>query len=213
MPFITDRDLLIQEPDLFRDAGFLAQKLITATGSITSGKLTITGSDFAAVNVTVGHVVVHGSTPLEITLRNSATQVTVSMLRASIDDAVIPPPNASTAAVSVFTFAPQISAAHATVLSMLGLAAAGKGIAGEADETAVTNPRDLATLESAIALSLIWAAAASVAGPASNAASRADYFRMHAGRERAIAAARLDLDGDGIPDAERRPGAASFLRQ
>ena len=212
MPFITDRDLLALEPDLFRDVGFLAQRLINTTGSVSAGKLTISGADFAAVGVTTGHVVVHGSAPLEILLRNSATQVTVSLLRATVDDAAIPPPAAGTLAAVVFTFAPQIAAAHAAVLRMLGLPAAGSGLPGEADETAITNPRDLAMLEALLAMSLIWSAAAAVAGPGSGAMFRAEHYRQRTARERSTVIARLDVNGDGIVDAERRAGTGVFVR-
>lgn len=212
MPFITDRDLLALDPDLFRDVGFIAQRLINATGSISSGKLTVTGADFVATGVTVGHVIVHNGLPLEIIIRNSTTQVTLSLLRASVDDAVILPPNASTAAAVVFTFAPQIAAAHAAVLRMLGLVAAGKGLPGEVDETAITNPRELAMLEALLTLGLVWSAAAAIAGPGSNAAARAEQYRQRAARERSTVVARLDVDGDGLADAERRAGAGVFVR-
>jgi hypothetical protein len=211
--FITDRDLLALEPDLFRDVGFLAQRLINATGSITSGKLNITGGDFAAAGVTVGHVVVHGSQPLEITLRNSATQVNVSLLRVRTDDPPINPPNAGAAAAVVFTFAPQIAAAHAGLLMMLGLPEAGTGAFGEVDETAITNPGELRMLETLLALRTIWAAAAAVGGAGSSAAARAEQYRLRAAHERSCVRARLDLDGDGVPDAERRAGAGVFVRR
>ncbi len=210
--FITDRDLLAFEPDLFRDAGFVSQRLINTTGSISSGKLNITGADFAATGVTVGHVVVHNGTPMEVLLRNSATQVTVSLLRASAADAAIVPPNASTAAAVVFTFAPQVASAHAMVLAMLGLPAAGRGLAGEIDETAIKNPDDLRTLEALLTLGLVWAGAAAVAGPGSNAAARAEQYRLRAARERSAAVARLDANGDGVADSERRAGAGVFVR-
>lgn len=212
MPLITDRDLLALEPDLFRDLGLIAQRLINTTGSITSGKLNITGADFAAVGVTAGHIIVHGSTPVEITLRNTSTQVTVSLLRAAAADPVITPPNATTAPAVVYTFAPQIAMAHAMVLAMLGLPAAGKGLPGEVDETAIRNADDLRLLETLLTLSLVWSAAAAAAGPGSSAAGRAEQYRLRAARERSIAIARLGVNGDGVVDAQRRAGTGVFVR-
>jgi len=212
MPFITDRDLLILEPDLLRDVGFLAQRLINATGSITSGKLNITGADFVAAGVTVGHVIVHGQTPMEVVFRNSASQVTVSLLRSAATDPIITPPNAATAPAVVFTFAPQIAAAHAVVLAMLGLPAAGTAAPGEPGEAAITNPQDLRMLATLLSLGLIWSAAAAVSGPHSNAASRAEHYRLRAARDRSTVVARLDVDGDGIPDAQRCAAAGVFVR-
>jgi len=212
MPLISDRDLLILEPDLFRDVGFLAQRVINATGSITSGKLNVTGADFVTAGVNVGHVIVHGQTPLEVIFRNSASQLTVSLLRAATTDPVITPPNASTAPAIVFTFAPQIAAAHAAVLAMLGLPAAGTAAPGTPDETAITNPHELRMLAALLSLSLIWSAAAAVSGPHSNAASRAEQYRQRAARERSSVIARLDIDGDGLADAQRSAAAAAFAR-
>ena len=209
---ISDRDLLTFEPDLFRDVGFLALRLVNATGSITSGKLNVSGADLAAVGVTAGHVVLHSGVPLEVTLRNSTTQLTVSLLRASAVDPIIPPPNAATAPVVVFTFAPQIAAAHAGALLMLGLPAAGKGLPGEPDETAIVNPDDLKPLVALLALSLVWSAAAAIHGAGSGAAARAEHYRLRASRERSTAIARLDVDGDWVADAERRAGAAALMR-
>jgi len=155
---------------------------------------------------------VHGSQPLEITLRNSVTQVNVSLLRARADDPPINPPNAGAAAAVVFTFAPQIAAAHAGLLLMLGLPEAGQGVSGEADETAITNPGDLKLLEALLTLRLIWMAAAAVTGAGSSAAARAEQYRLRAAHERSCVRATLDLDGDGKPDAERRAGACVFVR-
>jgi len=98
------------------------------------------------------------------------------------------------------------------LLAMLNLPALGLGLVGEPDESAITNPADLRTLEALLTLHLVWAAAAAVAGSGSVQASRAESYRLRAARERSALRARLDLDGDGVPDAERRPGAAVLVR-
>jgi hypothetical protein len=139
--------------------------------------------------------------------------VTVSLLRASIGDAAISPANTSSAPAVVFTFAPQIAAAHAALLTMLGLPAAGAGLPGETDESAVVNSRNLAMLESLLTLALVWSAAAALAGEGSGAALRAESYRKRASRERQVAAAKLDLDGDGVADAQRRAAAGEFVRE
>ena len=210
--FITDRDLLAIEPDLFRDIGFLAQRIVSTTGSLSGGKLTITSGDFIAAGVTVGHVIAHNGLPMEIVLRNSATQVTVSLVRASAADPVITPPNAASAAATVFTFAPQIAAAHKAVLSMLGLPAAGAALPGEPDESAIVNPDDLKPLTAHLALAAIYAAASTLSGPSSALAAKADHHRARAANARALTAARLDINGDGLADAQRQAGSVSLSR-
>ncbi|HZW08089.1 MAG TPA: hypothetical protein VFF65_13280, partial [Phycisphaerales bacterium] len=71
---------------------------------------------------------------------------------------------------------------------------------------------ELVTLESLLALHTIYAAAGAAAPHGSPLADRAAQFRLRAGAERTRLAARIDTDGDGHPDATRRPGVIPLLR-
>jgi len=67
-------------------------------------------------------------------------------------------------------------------------------------------------LESLAALHLIWLSATLNAGSDALVATRADRYRAMYMRERERVGAFLDLDGDGFPDAVRRPSIVPLLR-
>lgn len=210
--FTADRDLLVLEPDLFRDLGFLAQRLLSTTASINSGKLTTASNQLVALGIESGHVVLFGGRPIEVIERISETELIISLLRARRTSPILVPPAASSTPAVIFTFAPQIAAAHDALLAMLGLARAGFAAPGEPDESRIINPDDLRGLETALAMQLVYAAAGALAGPASPQAARAAHYQRVASSIRAIVRARLDLNGDGVADAERRAAAGMFTR-
>lgn len=208
--FAADRDLLVIEPNLFRDVSFLSQRLLKTTGSIGAGVLTLTSGDAAAVGIDAGHVVLHEETALEVTERLSSTTLAVSLLRASVDDPAIPPSDVGSGVVIVATFAPQIALVHETILAMLGIDSTGAD--GSLAEAQILNPRELMRVEALGALHLVYDAAAPLAGPDSAAWARAGMYRTRYARERWRAAARVDLDGDGLADATRRLSVAPLRR-
>jgi hypothetical protein len=208
--FAADRDLLVIEPNLFRDVSFLSQRLLKTTGSISAGVLTLTSGDAAAVGIDAGHVVLHEETALEVTERLSSTTLAVSLLRASVDDPAIPPSDVGSGVVIVATFAPQIALVHETILAMLGIDSTGAD--GSLAEAQILNPRELMRVEALGALHLVYDAAAPLAGPDSAVWARAAMYRSRTARERWRAAARVDLDGDGLADATRRLSVAPLRR-
>lgn len=221
--FANDRDLLALEPTLLRDVGFAAQTLARATAGIASGVLTAAGVNFASLGVAAGSVLSVDGVPMEVLARTSGTTLNVSLLRAAPADAQIIPGNVTGAAMVVSTFRPQIALAHEQVLRMAGLgsaqagsAQAGSAQAGSAQagspepvgESAVVNPESLRLLECLGALHLIFAAASACGaardGDAGWATGRAEMYRQRFVHERGRCRVRLDLDGDGFADAERR---------
>ncbi|MBX3359694.1 MAG: hypothetical protein KF745_14840 [Phycisphaeraceae bacterium] len=203
--FAADRDLLILEPSLFRDISFLAQRILETTGSTSGATLTITG-DAASPGVTTGHVVLVGGVPLEVLARTTATVLEVSRPRLDSESPPVTPPTLTAQPVTVTTFLPQIALAHASVLRMIGVEP------GDPAESRITNARSLRLLESLIALGLVYDAAAASTGPQSPAAFRAEAYRLRAVHERTRAVARLDLDGDGLPDHSRSLSAGRWTR-
>jgi hypothetical protein len=211
--FATDRDLLIIEPTLVRDVSFLAQEPVRGTGNLSGTTLTLAGASFTGAGVGPGHVALVGRTPLEILAVTGASTATVSLLRESTAAPAIGPQAASGAPVAVVTFRPQIALAHAQLLRLFGLRPAGSALLeGEADESAVVNAAELAHFEALGALHLIYAAAAALAGDATPIAQRASMYRDRFARERWRARARLDLDADGVPDAERTANLSRLAR-
>lgn len=214
--FATDRDLLMLEPNLFRDVQWVGQRLVSGTGSISGTTLTLASQDVGldAAGVAAGHIVVVDGAPYEVLARLSASTATISRLRDDPDGAALTPSPVTGKPVQVVTFRPQIAIVHWQVLRMLGIEpeAAPQGQPGE---ESITNPAALRTLEALGALHLVYAAAA---GPGAGDArtsyewGRMQIYRERFAAERQCAAARIDLDGDGLPDATRRLNVVQYVR-
>lgn len=209
--FTSDRDLLTLEPNVFRDAGWVGQRLLSTTGSTSGTTLTIAAGSLTDVGIDAGHVLVYDAVPLEVLAIGSATAATVSILRAGLSDPAITPPALGTKNVACWTFRPQIALVHTQILRMLG-------IEPDADpdslvtEASIVNPASLALAESLGTLHLVYSAAAALSQADSALAARAQMYRQRFGEERQRAVARIDLDGDGEADATRRLNLVQFLR-
>jgi hypothetical protein len=220
--FASDRDLLVYEPNLFRDVGWVGQTLIKGTGNVSGTTLTITGgadANLLTANVATGYVVLVGGTPYEIVSRLSGSTATISRLRDQSTDAVRPPTAGTALDVMVMTFRPQIQIVHEQVLRMLGIEPNDPALS-PADplaigEDKITNPGSLARVEALGALHLIYAAAAAPGGDLGlgSLAGRAQLYRDRFARERQRVIAHIDTDGDGQPDATRRLNVIQFVRE
>lgn len=212
MPFATDRDLLALEPNLFRDAGWLGQRLVKGTANIAGSNLTFTSQDVGldAAGVAAGDVVTAAGVSYEILSRTSSAVIVISRLRDLASDPGIPPAAGTGLDTSVYSFSPQIAMVHRQLLRMLGIEpTAGIGVVGE---SSVTNPDALRLVEAYGALAFIYTAASVLAGSASPAAQRLELYRRLFAEERQHAAAAIDLDGDGVPDATRRLNTIQLMR-
>lgn len=230
--FITDRDLLVLEPNLFRDVGWLGQRVLDSTCSIAGTTLTVPGAvDLAALGVTTGHVILVNGLPLEVLARPSSTTLTVSKVRADTADAAIAPGSAPGGTpAQVWTFRPQIALVHAQVLRLLGVEPAGGGFSGSAFdgqlvESQIIRGRSLWVLEALLALHQIYSAAAGLSGGAGSSAGRspatstpsplaerAEMYRRRAALERTRAVAYLDTNNDGVAEIARYVGVACWTR-
>src|SRR5262245_23969953 len=119
--FTTDRDLLVLEPNVFRDAGWVGQRLLSTTGSVSGTTMTLVSGSFATAGIQPGHVLIYDAMAIEVISVTSATVATVSLLRAKLSDPSIPPPALGVKPVACWTFRPQIALVHAQVLRMLGI--------------------------------------------------------------------------------------------
>ncbi|QOJ00588.1 MAG: hypothetical protein HRU70_08825 [Phycisphaeraceae bacterium] len=211
--FANDRDLLVYEPNLFRDLGWAGQRLVKGVGSIGGTTLTMASQDVAldAASVVAGHVTVVGGTAYEVIARLGPDTLTLSRLRDDPAGPVIPPSPAAGQEVNVTTFTPQIAACHAEVLRVLGIEPDAPGHGG-VTEASIVNPGALRRLECLGALASAWSGAAGLQGEGSSAWARAADYRARFAAERGRVRVLIDLDGDGIADATRRLGAVSLER-
>lgn len=210
MPFVTDRDLLIFEPALFRDFSWAGQTLVSASAaSIAGTTLTSASSDFIAAGVQPGMVALVGGASLEVVAVAGPTTLTISRPRERIDDPALPPLAVTGAALRIATFAPQIALMHEEILRLLGVSAVG---AGSPDENDILNPRSLSRLEALGALHVVFFGAAASQGADTPLWARAAHYRERFIDEKRQTFAHIDLDGDGKADAVRRPGLARLRR-
>lgn len=212
--FITDRDLLVLEPNLFRDVGWLGQRLCDGTATVSGTALTLTSSPSAGdAGVTAGHVVVIGGLALEVLARTGPTSLTISKLRADPGDPAITPGAIGVTSAQVWTLAPQIAVAHGQILRLLGIEpGASPALPGQATESQIVRPRSLWLLEALLTLNLVYASAAALSGADSPVAQRAEHYRQRAAAERARAVAYLDTNGDGQAEVARYVGVACLSR-
>lgn len=196
MPFAADRDLLILEPNLFRDVQFRAQRIVSGSVSIAGNVLTFLSQDngLVAASVNAGHVVVVGDESYEVVERVSDSELTVSRPREHATDEVIPPAPVGNVAAYISTFRPQIALVHRDLLARAEIT----------DESQVQNPADLAALEAAQAVREILQAC-----PLPERAAR--FIRL-AERLAAHATIKLDPNADGIADATRRLSPGNLSR-
>lgn len=211
MSFASDRDLLVLEPNLFRDIAWAGQKRISATDAATVGTtLTSASSDFVTADINPGHIALLNGISLEVISRDSPTQLTVSLIRDDLADPLLPPPALTAAQLDITTFGPQIASIEDQLLRALGIEPTDPNASPAA--TDITNPAALARLEALGALHLIFAAAAALATDQDRFWIKAQMHRDRFIAQRNRIAIGIDLDGDGLPDATRRLNTIQFVR-
>ena len=211
MNFSTDRDLLVLEPNVFRDVPFVSQqRLRVSDGAISGTTLTSASADFAAAEVDAGSVVLVDNRPLEVVSRNDANTLTVSLARGSMAGAALPPGDGTDLDVAMRTFAPQAALVHDTLLRLVGIDPDDPDAA--IDEDAIVSLGLMARLEALGTLERVYSAAVAIAGDNESLLQKADQSRraFHIALERANVL--LDTDGDGHADTQRRPGLIRLVR-
>ncbi len=208
MAMITDRDLAVIEPLMFVDAVSAATLLETVLdGSVLGNNVTSPTADFAAVNIGAGSVVVVGTTALEVMDRLSATTLTVSRLRADVNDPILPPDGGNGLKVTVYTFARLIRQVEDDLLRRLGLDPQVIGGPQLVNFPAVARLAGLRTVAAA------YATVASISTLNDSLAARATLYADRAATVLRGLEALVDIDGDGVEDALRRPSLINFNRR
>ncbi|HMN40462.1 MAG TPA: hypothetical protein PKE29_06415 [Phycisphaerales bacterium] len=210
--FAHDRDLLAIEPNLFRDVAWLAQTIALTTGTLEAGTLTMADA-VPPGTVAPGMVCVVSRAPLEIIAVPSSDTLTLSLTRIDPAGPQLVPADRSDAAVSISAFTPQLALTHAQLLRMLGITSDLVTGPGVVTEESILNPRDLTLVECLGALHLIYSAGAAALADTSPLAQRARMYQDRFARERWRVRARLDLDGDGVADAERTLSVTHLVRE
>ena len=126
--FSSDVDILKYEPVLFGELHVSWQVLAQGTGAAVSGTtLTVDGEAFTVSGVEAGGVVYLQSTDgsiqgtYEIVSVDSATELTISVLRSEVTDDAIAPVQASDVSYRICTYAPQAGEAAYQLTEHFGI--------------------------------------------------------------------------------------------
>ena len=214
--FSNDVDVLKWEPVLFGELHLPSQVKASGTGAALSGTtLTAAGADFVAAEIEAGGVIYLRSADgtvdgaYEIVSVDSATALTVSVVRADTADPAVAPPPGNDIAWRVCTFASQARDAAFELTQCFGIQPG-----DPASEIAVENLLDTEGLRRA---SVLWVIAKAYAMWASRPAGecfwrKALFYEQLYQKARQRCHVTVDLGGDGVADIARVGGAIRLVR-
>lgn len=202
--FSNDTDVLKYEPTLFGELHLPGQVLASGTGGELNGTtFTVSGADFTSSQVLAGGVVYMQSADglldraVEIVSVDSATQLTVSVLRSDLDDDAIAPPAATNISYRISTLAPQADEVGFRLTEYFGI-----GPGNPVSDIDADDILDASVLKQASVFAVISSVYATLASKAED-----EIFwkkSMHYQRlfERARQRCRLSIDvgSDGVAD-------------
>jgi hypothetical protein len=214
--FSNDVDILKYEPALFGELHLPGQVLASGSGAALSGT-TLTAADghFTVAGVTGGCVAYLRSADgtldgtYEVISVDSATQLTVSVLRSDTTDAPIAPPAAEDVSYRIGTFAPQAGEAAFRLTEYFG-------IQPGTPESEIA-PEDIVNTD-ALRRASAFAVISSVYATWSDRTNGEGYWEKSQLYRQLFESARqrchlsADLGSDGIADVTRVGGAIRLLR-
>ena len=211
--FSNDADILKYEPVLFGELHLSGQVLAAGTGGTLNGTtFTASGADFVSSQVSAGGVVYLQTTDgsldgaYEIVSVDSATQLSISVIRSNSDDAAVAPPAATDISYRVSTFGPQASDVGFRLTEHFGIRPGNPESLYDAEDVL---DKDVLKRASVFAvISGVYAMLASKAKDDNFWKKSLHYQRLF---ERARERCRLSIDvgSDGVADVTR---AGAFVR-
>lgn len=215
-PFCLDRDILSIEPVTYLGGGFASvQSLIAGSDGALAGTTFVSASsNFTTSGVQAGMVLATTATILsegsawEIVSVDSATQLTVSVLRADPDTPPIAPPAATNLTFCVRTLAPRIRAVSETLAEKLRHLAEVAGI----DSADFADSNQLRRATACGTLAGVFLARADNARPDDANWIKAEHYRREFRQAQSHLRLAVDLDGDGTAEATRSLGNVTLRR-
>jgi len=217
LSFSKDADILRYEPILFGELHFPWQVLAKGTGGQISGTtFTRTGEDFESAGLAAGGVVYLQSSDgvldgaYEIVSVDSATQLTVSVLRADDESSAVAPPQGSDISYRISTFAPQAKEVLFQLTQYFGIAP------GNPDS--VFEPEDILDASVLTQASVFAVLAGVYATLACGGDENTGYWKKSLHYQKQFAKARqscrlsIDMGGDGVSDKSSVGASVRLLR-
>lgn len=214
--FSNDTDILKYEPVLFGELHLPWQVLSEGSGGMLSGTtFTASGADFVSSKVSPGGVIYLRDTEqivdgaYEIVSVDSATQLTVSVLRGDCEDDAIEPPQANDLYYRISTFDPQANEAAYVLTEYFDVKPGSPASDVEADDIL-----DKDVLRRASAFAVIAGVYAMLAGRGDDEGfwKKSHYYHKCFENARSRARVSIDTGTDGIADRTSSGGAVRLTR-
>jgi hypothetical protein len=214
--FSNDADILKYEPLLFGELHLPWQVLAAGSGGTLSGTtFTASGADFINAQVAAGQVIYLHSADgsldgaYEIVSVDSATELTVSVIRSDSGDAPVAPPAASDISYRISTFGPQASEVGFQLTEYFGIRPG-----NHASDIEVEDILDIDVLRSASVFAVISTVYAMLAGKTEdeNFWKKSQHYQklFEKARERCLLS--IDTDGDGTSDTAKSGASGKLVR-
>jgi hypothetical protein len=212
MTFATDVDLLQYEPNLFVEAAFASQTLLTAAADLDGTTLALSEGSLDDSRIEAGMVVavsggVNGSFP--VVSITDATHCEISVMQSGLGyEPVRSAPVASAAGLTVSfrTFWPQRKVVSDLLSRLFDVEPAGTAVILNAD--VLRRPCVLGTLQ------MIYAALSAASGDdAAHFITRVELYERLYKRSLRNLVVEVDTDDDGFADCRRFAGAVRLVRQ
>ncbi|MGE5296959.1 MAG: hypothetical protein ACM3VT_19220 [Solirubrobacterales bacterium] len=214
--FSNDVDVLKYEPALFGELHLPAQVKASGTGATLSGTtLTATEGGFITAGVAAGGVVYLRSADgsldgaYEIVSVNSATQLTVSVLRADSTQPAIAPPVGGEVSYRVSTLGPQATDAALELTEHFGIQPGDPASGISPDHLVDTEGLRRASV--LLVISNVYATWADL-GKGEGLSQKSRLYRQLYEKARQRCRVSIDLGSDGVADIHRIGGAVRLVR-
>ena len=214
--FSKDIDILTFEPVLFGELHLPSQVLARGSGAELNGTtLTDAAADFVSARAEAGGVVYLKSTDgvldgaFEIVSVDSATQLTVSVLRAETTDSPVAPPQADDMSYRISTFAAQAAEAAFQLTEYFGIR--------PGDPTSDITSEDIVDLEglrrasTCAVISVVYATWAHQNSD-TDCWQKSLYYRRLFEKAKQRCRLSIDLGDDGVADISRLGGTTRLVR-
>ncbi len=214
--FSNDADILKYEPILFGQLHLPGQVLVSGTGGVVSGTtLTASGADFVSAQTAAGHVIYLQSSDgvldgaFEIVSVDSATQLTVSVVRSESTDTAVAPAAASDVSWRISTFDPQANEAAFQLTEYLGIGPGNPASDVDAEDILDTSVLKMASVF--LVLSVVYAMLASK-DEKENFWNKSLHYRKCFESARQRCRVSIDSGSDGVADVTILGGSVKLVR-
>jgi hypothetical protein len=214
--FSNDADILKYEPILFGELHLPQQVLATGTGGTLSGTtFTASGADFVSAQVSAGGVVYLQSADgtldgaYEIVSVDSATELSVSVIRSDAEMAAVAPPAATDVSYRISTFGPQTNEVGFQLTEHFGIRPG-----NPASEIEVEDILDTDVLKRASVFAVISSVYAMLASKVKdeNFWKKSLHYQKLFAKARERCRLSIDIGSDGVVDVTKVGASGRLVR-